>query len=106
MSLTKSAPVRRLTSHDLKPHPLSVAPAHKHGCQKDKQRGHSDGGQARLLPARCLIYLPLLCQAPLQVSNPCLTANQLRLQLLPRLTDRAQSQSKSRPRARVRRNKL
>lgn len=36
-----------------------------------------------------LLYLPLLCQAPLQVIDPGLTANQLRLQLLPCLTDRA-----------------
>lgn len=75
--------------------------AHKHGSQKDKQESQCDWSQGCLLPALFLIYLPLLCQAPLQVSNPCLTGNQLRLQLLPCLTDRAQSQSKSQPRAYV-----
>lgn len=55
--------------------------------------------QTRLRPVPFLLYLPLLCQAPLQVSVPLLAGVQLCLQLLPRLTDRAHSQSESQPRA-------
>lgn len=55
--------------------------------------------QTSLLHVPFLLYLPLLCQAPLQVSVPRLAGIQLGLQLLPRLTDRAHSRSESQPTA-------
>lgn len=60
-------------------------------------RTEPDPQDARCLffPIPFLLYLPLFCQAPLQVSVPRLAGIQFRLQLLPRLTDRAHSQSES-----------
>lgn len=83
-----------------------MVPGHKCCCQTDKQKSqweqsHTPGIGCLFTPPSVpfLLYLPLLCQAPLQVSVPRLAGVQLRLQLLPRLTDRAHSQSESQPTA-------